>query len=504
MTEDQGNGNGAHGGVGHLLRMAKTQCGVSLAFAALRKADGGFAIATFPSLTTDPSWSVEAIDELVRQTWEDPHLSGGTVLVRSGRVLKGMWTGQGHHIKLAAAALSDPEAPDHPWGLLCVAEPVAGQFEQDQLNLLGSLAVRLTSYLRARQQVLEESPAFQPAGEPVQQVPQVPTEPAYEPMVETPIVAQPSAPVSGPAVAPPVVGFMEPSVPTHFGELLDDDGELLGDLDAEHPLDRALDTVAPADEGWGAQTAASEPRPDDWEFLGLDEIEWVEAAAPAPPPPAAPAPPPPAAPAPPPPAAPAPPPPAAPGPFASALPFDATVAPGSRPEPPSTFGTRAHEPVEAAPPSGIGSLDALLGPDPVTGLATLTTLVGRLSSSLTHVANNEGMVALILVNVAAADGSQELSATALMTVAGRLTNHLRDRDMVARIGPALFAVLVDLRPGAIDVESIRQRTVGTLTAGIESTTGGLQARSSVATANAGSTVSAEDLLRQAADQLRGQ
>jgi GGDEF domain-containing protein len=91
-----------------------------------------------------------------------------------------------------------------------------------------------------------------------------------------------------------------------------------------------------------------------------------------------------------------------------------------------------------------------------------------------------------------------------MTVAGRLTNHLRDRDMVARIGPALFAVLVDLRPGAIDVESIRQRTVGTLTAGIESTTGGLQARSSVATANAGSTVSAEDLLRQAADQLRGQ
>ena len=82
MTEDQGSTNGAHGGVGHLLRMAKTQCGVSLAFAALRKADGGFAIATFPSLTSDPSWSVEAIDELVRQTWEDPHLSGGSVLVR--------------------------------------------------------------------------------------------------------------------------------------------------------------------------------------------------------------------------------------------------------------------------------------------------------------------------------------------------------------------------------------------------------------------------------------
>ena len=126
----------------------------------IRKPDGGFAIATFPTLTADPTWSVESIDELVRQTWDDPHLAGGSVLVRSGRVLKGMWTGQGHHIKLAAAALSDPEAPDHPWGLLCVAEPLTGHFEQDQLNLLGNLASRLTSYLRARQQVLEGSLAF--------------------------------------------------------------------------------------------------------------------------------------------------------------------------------------------------------------------------------------------------------------------------------------------------------------------------------------------------------
>jgi hypothetical protein len=75
--------------------------------------------------------------------------------------------------------------------------------------------------------------------------------------------------------------------------------------------------------------------------------------------------------------------------------------------------------------------------------------------------------------------------------------------MVARIGPKLFAVLVDLRPGAVDLETIRQRTVSSLTAGIESSTGGLQARSAIASASAGSTVTAEDLLRQAADQLRG-
>src|ERR1700728_4025433 len=278
MTEDQGSTNGAHGGVGHLLRMAKTQCGVSLAFAALRKADGGFAIATFPSLTTDPSWSVEAIDELVRQTWEDPHLSGGTVLVRSGRVLKGMWTGQGHHIKLAAAALNDPEAPDHPWGLLCVAEPLDGHFEQDQLNLLGNLAGRLTSYLRARQQVLEGSLAFQRAAatEPPAPVVAEPAAVVDEAVVETP----PAPEVIFEPEALPLVGYLEPSASGAFGDLLDDID--LDDPDDDHRLDQAATSYEPTGSGWGATGPSEATRADEWEFLGLEEIEWVEAAAPAP------------------------------------------------------------------------------------------------------------------------------------------------------------------------------------------------------------------------------
>jgi GGDEF domain-containing protein len=465
---DQGSSSGAHGGVGHLLRMAKTQCGVSLAFAALRKTDGGFAIATFPSLTADPSWSVEAIDELVRQTWEDPHLTGGTVLVRSGRVLKGMWTGQGHHIKLAAAALSDPEAPDHPWGLLCVAEPLAGHFEQDQLNLLGNLAGRLTSYLRARQQVLDGAATVTPQAAPAAPAPAPEPAPAYEPMVETPVVTDaapptPAPPTPAPPAAPPLVGFMEPD-PTDF------DGPL-ENLTDEHPLDRAADAFVPTGGGWGSAQPTPAARPDDWEFLGLEEIEWVEAAVPSPSPAAPP----------------------------EAFPAE----PIFTAEPPSTFGTRQDEPVVHAPAAVGDELDALLGPDPVTGLATLTTLVGRLSASLTHVRNNEGMVGLILVDVATTSGTEQLSPNALLTVAGRLTNHLRDRDMVARIGPTLFAILVDLRPGAVDLETIRQRSVSSLTAGIESSTGGLLARSSIASAGAGSTVTAEELLRQAADQLRG-
>jgi GGDEF domain-containing protein len=491
MTEDQGSTNGAHGGVGHLLRMAKTQCGVSLAFAALRKADGGFAIATFPSLTADPSWSVEAIDELVRQTWEDPHLSGGTVLVRSGRVLKGMWTGQGHHIKLAAAALNDPEAPDHPWGLLCVAEPLAGHFEQDQLNLLGNLASRLTSYLRARQQVLEGSLTFQrapvpepPAPAPVEVAPE-PIEPAYEPMVETPPVADVADVFSEAPAAPPLVGYLEPPAAGTFGDLLDDLD--LDEFDDEHPLGQAADASEPDLGGWGSVAPSEAARADEWEFLGVQEqeIEWVEAAVPTLDPdlaetfaePVAPAP--------------------------SIEAPPALIEP--EPAPASTFGTREDEPVVVSPTPATGTdLDALLGPDPATGLATLTTLVGRLSSSLSHVRNNEGMVGLILVEVSSVAEPGPLSTTALLTVAGRLTNHLRDRDMVARVGPTLFAILVDLRPGAVDLEAIRHRSVGTLADGADSSIGGLTVRSSVVSASAGSTISAEDLLRQAADQLRGQ
>jgi GGDEF domain-containing protein len=344
-----------------------------------------------------------------------------------------------------------------------VAEPLAGHFEQDQLNLLGNLAVRLTSYLRARQQVLEGSLA-QPTAEPAPApAPPEPAPSAYEPMVETPVVAEAD-------VTAPLVGYLDPPR-TQFDDLLED-------MDDEHPLDRAADTFEPAGVGWGAPgSGTNEPRVDDWEFLGLDEVEWVEAVAPTPPT------------------------------VAPPLTFDdpdvpGVVAPALRPEAPARFGTRDHQPALAAMPEA-SDLDAMLGPDPVTGLATLTTLVGRLSASLSHVRNNEGMVGLILFDVSAADGAASLGDAALMTVAGRLTNHLRDRDMVARIGPRLFAVLVDLRPGAVDIETIRQRSVASLTAGIESSTGGLQARSSVASASAGSTVTAEDLLRQAADQLRG-
>jgi GGDEF domain-containing protein len=477
MTENptEGNGNGAgHGGVAHLLRMAKIQCGASIAFAALRKADGGFAIATFPALTSDPTWSVEAIDELARQTWEDPSLVGGSVLVRSGRALRGMWTGQGHHVRLAAAPLSDPEAPDRPWGLLCVAEPVAGHFEQDQLHLLGGLGVRLTSYLRARQQVIdsaigtkapEEPPPSEAAPEPTPPGTEE-TEPVDQAASVVPPVAATyePAPEQGATEAPP-----EPAAPVeerHEPEPVDpfdQDGDVPQAI-AEHG-EEAWAPEQPAEvENWVIAEA------DDWSVLSPEDIEWVEAVSPAM--------------------------------ETGQVPTAGEPQPAEdEPEPGSVFGTReAPVPEPAAQSGGISDIDAMLGPDPVTGLATLPTLIGRLGTSLAQVQNNEGTVGLVLLEVAARDAGDQLSDSALMTVAGRLTNHLRDRDLVARLGPNLFAVLVDLRPGAVDVETIRQRAAGAI--GAEWSAGGLDVRSSVAVAGPGSRVTAEELLRQAAERLR--
>jgi GGDEF domain-containing protein len=159
----------------------------------------------------------------------------------------------------------------------------------------------------------------------------------------------------------------------------------------------------------------------------------------------------------------------------------------------------------AAPVTPMTSeLDVLLGPDPLTGLATLTALVGRLSSSLASLRTNDGSVGLILIEVAEANGWQLPSSTTLIDVAGRLTRHLRERDLIARIGPTTFAILVDLLPGPVDVAAIRDRALRSLCGGLATSAGELRTRSGVAWATTGARTTAEHLLRTAAAEMRTQ
>jgi len=448
--ESSGMESGAHGGVGHLLRMAKTQCGVAVAFAALRKADGGFAIATFPNLASDPAWTIEAIDELVRQTWDDPVLGGGKVIVRSGRVLRGMWTGQAHHTKMAVAALSDPDLPERPWGLLCMAEPLAGHFEQDDLSLLHNLAVRLTSYLRARQEVLEGS--FAPGALP-------PTAPAPDPrrLTNDNPVEQPAesawTPIQPIRLAEPEPsGYAldtEPLVPTQ--------SEPLG-LRIEEPPAQEWASVAPS------APPATEPEPEplagDWALGGNGGGEWVEAE---PMPIGGPI-----------------------GGFAQDPRFQtdaATLAPMA-PEAPDEPTVAAPTPTpETAPaPFHAEGLRSLLGPDPVTGLATLPALLGRLAEALVHVRNHEGSIAVVLLDVSSDHRPGPLSDPALHAVAGRLKNRVREDDLVARVDTNLFAVLAHVRPDGVDADTMRERMVDAIVARADASAGVLTAVSSIAAA----------------------
>jgi len=473
--ESSGMESSAHGGVGHLLRMAKTQCGVAVAFAALRKADGGFAIATFPNLANDPAWTIEAIDELVRQTWDDPVLGGGKVIVRSGRVLRGMWTGQAHHTKMAVAALSDPDLPERPWGLLCMAEPLAGHFEQDELNLLHNLALRLTSYLRARQEVLEGSfaPGAAPAAAP-------PADPRRI-FTDTPVVVQRMDQVAWTPIEP--LPLAEPDASS---------------FPADHqPPARVAETPepTPATPARVAEAAATpEPLAGDWALSSASGGEWVE-AEPVPPggpiggfgqdpmlqsPPA----------------------PDVPllqdlSPLPDLASFD-DPTPLVDDEPPAERGPES-------PPQGAFSGDglrSLLGPDPVTGLATLPTLLGRLAEALVHVRNHEGSVAVVLLDVTSDYQSGPLSDPALHAVAGRLTNRVRENDLVARVDTNLFAVLAHVRQDGIDADTMRERMVDTIVARADSSAGVLAARSAIAAAAPGDSISAEQLLRDAAESLR--
>jgi GGDEF domain-containing protein len=150
--------------------------------------------------------------------------------------------------------------------------------------------------------------------------------------------------------------------------------------------------------------------------------------------------------------------------------------------------------------SGDG-LRSLFGPDPVTGLATLPTLLGRLAEALVQVRNHEGSVAVVLLDVASDYQSSPLSGPALHAVAGRLSNRVRENDLVARVDTNLFAVLAHVREDGIDADTMRDRMVDAIVARADRSAGVLTARSAIAAAAPGDSISAEQLLRDAAESL---
>ncbi len=126
------------GGVIGILRTLKVECLTSLTCLALRESDGTFSIATFPLGGAVPPWSLERIERVLEEIWADPTLDSGNVMIRASRRTNG--NSAGPQLRIASAALrwSDDSAP--PWGLVCLLDPLSGNFDQDQCDHLARSA----------------------------------------------------------------------------------------------------------------------------------------------------------------------------------------------------------------------------------------------------------------------------------------------------------------------------------------------------------------------------
>ncbi|MGH8994526.1 MAG: GGDEF domain-containing protein [Acidimicrobiales bacterium] len=153
-TSGPGPETGQSGGVVNLIRVAKTRCGAQVAFVALRAPDGNFTVVVEPNQAPDTRWTRTAIDELASRIWQDPDLAGIRVFAGKERAYTMTRSGFNYSAKLAVAPLGVVAGDEEVSGLLCVAEPADGGFEQSQLDLLETIAFRLTSYLQARQEII--------------------------------------------------------------------------------------------------------------------------------------------------------------------------------------------------------------------------------------------------------------------------------------------------------------------------------------------------------------
>jgi hypothetical protein len=144
------------GGVIGILRTLKVECLTSLTCLALRESDGTFSIATFPVGGAVPPWSLERIERVLEEIWADPTLESGNVMIRASRRTNG--NSAGPQLRIASAALRWSDDSASPWGLVCLLDPLSGNFDQDQCDHLARAAARIVGYFEARHQVLDEQP----------------------------------------------------------------------------------------------------------------------------------------------------------------------------------------------------------------------------------------------------------------------------------------------------------------------------------------------------------
>jgi hypothetical protein len=135
-----------------LLSTARAETGAVVAFVALYRSDGSFAITT--SMEEDAPWEGSSLASLARSIWLDPDLTVGKVLVSSARVESGRMKRRQAHV--ASVVLSDAATSDLEWGLLSIIAPTEGKFSDEQVDRIVALSKNLAAYLSARERMIDD------------------------------------------------------------------------------------------------------------------------------------------------------------------------------------------------------------------------------------------------------------------------------------------------------------------------------------------------------------
>jgi hypothetical protein len=135
-----------------LLSTARAETGAVVAFVALYRSDGSFAITT--SMEEDAPWEGGSLASLARSIWLDPDLTVGKVLVSSARVESGRMKRRQAHV--ASVVLSDAATSDLEWGLLSIIAPTDGKFGDEQVDRIVALSKNLAAYLSARERMIDD------------------------------------------------------------------------------------------------------------------------------------------------------------------------------------------------------------------------------------------------------------------------------------------------------------------------------------------------------------
>jgi hypothetical protein len=135
-----------------LLSTARAETGAAVAFVALYRADGSFAITT--SMDENASWEGTALASLARSIWLDPDLAVGKVLVSSARMEGGRMKRRQAHV--ASVVLSDAATSDLEWGLLSIIAHHDHKFGDEQVDRIVALSKNLAAYLSARERMIDD------------------------------------------------------------------------------------------------------------------------------------------------------------------------------------------------------------------------------------------------------------------------------------------------------------------------------------------------------------